>query len=277
MISINKEESISVIVPLFNSVKTIESTINSIISQQNVEIELIIVDDCSTDGSYKLVRKIATRNSRIKVYKTSSNSGGPAVPRNLGINNATKRWIAFCDADDIWLSNKLTEQVKLAKLTNARFVCTKVVNFVSDSSHNFINKFYLNHTKCISKYSIIYFNQMIFKNLIPTSSVLIARSLVDEIGEFNTSNELVEDYDFWLRALKAENYCVKLQRTFVLYRISKNSHSRDKIKMLKKVIAVLSLSAMRDGWKNLFLILIPVCILSHIIISSYLRLFRKSF
>lgn len=274
MISSNKNESVSVVVPLFNAVTTIRSTINSIISQQHIDVELIVVDDCSSDGSYELVREIASRDPRIKVYQTPINCGGPAGPRNLGIHNATKSWIAFCDADDIWLFNKLSEQVNIAKLTNSRFICTRVRNFVNESSINDFNPDYIDR---ISEYSRIYFNQMIFKNIIPTSSVLVARSLVDEVGEFNISSELiaVEDYDYWLRALRIESRCIKLRKSYVLYRISENGLSRNKIKMLKKVITVLKLSAMRDYRKNLFLALIPICVLSHIIYSIYIRLFRE--
>jgi glycosyltransferase involved in cell wall biosynthesis len=104
---------ISIVTSCYNNVSFIAQTIESVLAQTYQNWEMIIVDDCSTDGSYAIAMEYASRDSRIKVYRTEHQSGSPVEPRNIGIQKATGRYIAFLDSDDVWLPNKLENQLKL--------------------------------------------------------------------------------------------------------------------------------------------------------------------
>jgi glycosyltransferase involved in cell wall biosynthesis len=104
---------VSIITPNYNCGCFIEQAIVSVIAQTYQDWEMIIVDDCSTDDSYTIAMEYANRDGRIKVYRTEHQSGSPVEPRNIGIQKATGRYIAFLDSDDMWLPNKLENQLKL--------------------------------------------------------------------------------------------------------------------------------------------------------------------
>lgn len=94
----------SIITPTYNSYKYMDKYFRSMEEQTNNNFEIIIVDDCSTDGTYNKIQAFSEKSSlRIKLLKTNKNSGGPAEGRNLGIDKADGEWITFVDADD-WVS-----------------------------------------------------------------------------------------------------------------------------------------------------------------------------
>ena len=104
---------VSIVTPCYNASFFIEQTIQSVLSQTYSEWEMLIVDDCSTDGSNGIINKYIKQDKRIKYYKTSCSSGSPVLPRNIAIEKAQGKYIAFLDSDDIWLPTKLEEQLKL--------------------------------------------------------------------------------------------------------------------------------------------------------------------
>src|SRR5690606_31839684 len=101
----------SIITPLFNGAKYIGETIESVLMQTDQDWELLVIDDCSTDGGHHIVEKYNQRDSRIRLIRNEKNLG-PAETRNRGIEVATGRYIAFLDSDDIWLPNKLEAQLR---------------------------------------------------------------------------------------------------------------------------------------------------------------------
>lgn len=106
---------ISVVIPMFNREKTIEECLNSICNQTYKNIEILVIDDCSSDNSKSIVNNYP--DNRIKLIQLSQNSGAQ-VARNTGIVAAKGKWIAFNDSDDIWLEEKLEKQVKILKDNN---------------------------------------------------------------------------------------------------------------------------------------------------------------
>ena len=104
---------ISIITPCHNSQIFLGATIQSVLSQTYPNWELIIVDDCSTDNSVDIIQNYARKDDRIKYFRTDKSSGSPTLPRNIGIEHAKGRYIAFLDSDDAWLPDKLEKQVKL--------------------------------------------------------------------------------------------------------------------------------------------------------------------
>lgn len=83
---------------------------------------MLIVDDCSSDDSLVIIQKYAEQDSRIRYLKTDEPSGSPTLPRNKGIKEAKGRYIAFLDSDDMWLPNKLSDQLKVFEKSEVAIV-----------------------------------------------------------------------------------------------------------------------------------------------------------
>lgn len=123
MSEFGSDELVSIITPMYNSEQTVEQTIGSVLAQSYSNWEMVIVDDCSTDNSVKIVERIQRTESRIKLIRNET-SLGPAGTRNRAIECALGRFIAFLDSDDVWKENKLTVQIDYMLRKNVPFVCS---------------------------------------------------------------------------------------------------------------------------------------------------------
>lgn len=117
---------VSIITPSFNTANYVIEAINSVVAQTYPYWEMIIVDDCSSDNSVEIVRAYIQKNKeyRIRLFVNSSNSGA-AISRNIALKEAKGRWIAFLDSDDIWLPNKLENQIKFMEKNQYFFSYTE--------------------------------------------------------------------------------------------------------------------------------------------------------
>ena len=112
---------VSVIMPSYNTAEYILDSIRSVQAQTYTNWELIIVDDCSTDDSVKLIKSI--KDLRIILFQNEQNSGA-AISRNKALREAKGKWIAFLDSDDIWVPEKLEKQIRFMKENNYAFTFT---------------------------------------------------------------------------------------------------------------------------------------------------------
>ena len=147
---------VSVITASYNCAKFIEESIKSVLNQSYEDLELIIVDDCSTDNTEEIVNKYIKQDSRIKFYKLDKNSGA-AVVRNKGLEVAKGRFIAFLDSDDIWDKEKLKKQINFMKENNYGF---------SFTSYRLINEDGSSLNKEIIVPSQITYNQLLKNTII---------------------------------------------------------------------------------------------------------------
>ena len=109
---------VSVITPTYNSENYIRECLESVMRQSYELWEMIIVDDCSTDQTFEILKDYRSKDDRIKIYRLEKNKGsGPA--RNLALKKARGRYVAFLDSDDFWHAQKLSIQVQFMKKTNA--------------------------------------------------------------------------------------------------------------------------------------------------------------
>ena len=116
---ISEIQSVDIIIPVFNGSNTIEACINSVLAQKGyVPQKIIVIDDGSSDDSALIA--INFNNPLIKVIKTTNQ--GVANARNLGIKYSTAKWIAFLDADDLWLPDKLLKQLHIAEQFDVKFI-----------------------------------------------------------------------------------------------------------------------------------------------------------
>src|ERR1017187_4327252 len=97
---------VSVIMPCFNHARFVVESVSGILAQTHPDLELIIVEDCSSDNSWDVIRSLTAKDSRIKVIRHERNQG-VSKSRNDGLCMATGQFIAFCDADDVWEYDKL--------------------------------------------------------------------------------------------------------------------------------------------------------------------------
>ena len=97
----------TIIMAVYNGERYLNSAIQSILDQTCSDLELILVDDCSSDKTLEILHAIQRKDSRIRLMSTSINSGGPAIPKNIGVSNASGEFISFCDQDDLLLPHKL--------------------------------------------------------------------------------------------------------------------------------------------------------------------------
>ena len=104
---------VSVVMPAHNAAKTIKESINSVISQTFTDWELLVINDSSTDDTETIVSEYVQKDTRIKLLHTDKSVGKPFYPRNVGIQAASGRIIAFLDSDDVWLPTKLENQLPL--------------------------------------------------------------------------------------------------------------------------------------------------------------------
>lgn len=110
--------------PNYNCEKFIDETIGSVLAQTYTNWELLIVDDCSTDNSVELIKGYCEKDERIKLFVNETNRGA-AASRNVALREATGKWIAFLDSDDLWLPEKLEKQLAFMAENGYHFSFTK--------------------------------------------------------------------------------------------------------------------------------------------------------
>lgn len=210
----NNKPLVSVIVATFNRADLINETLDSILNQTYENIELIIVDDGSTDNTKEVI--VRYLDNRIKYIKTD-NWGGPAKPRNIGIKKAKGEYIAFCDDDDLWLPQKLKKQIKILDNSSYGMVFTMQKQFGATSI--FSNYYGIGPLPFRVRTTS---DALLNKNCIPLSSVVIKKEILNRIGFFNEKKSYIaiEDNDLWIRASKTTKIDF-IPEVLVLHRIHK--------------------------------------------------------
>jgi teichuronic acid biosynthesis glycosyltransferase TuaG len=104
---------VSIVTPVYNGENFLEETIHSVLNQTFTEFEYLLIDHASTDSSRQIMQKFQALDNRIKILELTINKGGPAYPRNEGMKVAQGEYIAFLDADDIWLPEKIRKATQI--------------------------------------------------------------------------------------------------------------------------------------------------------------------
>ena len=220
-------ELVSVIIPTYNRFKYVLNTIKSIKEQTYSNIEIIVINDASTEKEYYTYDW-----SDVKIIHLEKNSkqlfgyACAAHVRNQGILAATGKYIAFCDDDDTWFSSKIELQLAAMKSSGCKMSCTDgLIGYGQWNPTNTYKKynaeFYNNDLLSIYKKKgskllddgfpdIFTLNCIRVHNCIICSSVIINRSILDIINNFRTICPPGEDYDCWLRALQHTD-CIYLK------------------------------------------------------------------
>ena len=179
--------NISVIIPTFNRKVTLKRAIQSVVMQSYNPYEIIVIDDGSDDGTKEWLKD----NFPNVKYIYQMNSGVSSA-RNKGIKFARGDWIALLDSDDEWLPSKLKDQANEIELNPA-------AKFLHTNEIWIRNGVRVNQMKKHKKYGGYIFEKCLDMCRISPSSVLIKKDIFDEIGMFDETLKVCEDYDLWLR------------------------------------------------------------------------------
>lgn len=211
----------SVVIPAYNCERTIRKSVLSALKQTYQEVEVLIADDASTDTTADVLKQLATEDSRIKVFFLEKN-GGVAEARNRLFSEATGEYIAFLDADDIWMTDKLEKQINLLENSGADFTYASYAFIDKDS--NPIGKPKHVPTHCTM-------HDILKENFILCSSVVMKASLGKKYRMDGTYSH--EDMVYWLTLFQGGCTAVGTDEVLVDYRIFDQNRSGDKRKAAK--------------------------------------------
>lgn len=187
---------VSVILPSYNGEKWLARSIGSVLNQTFNDLELIVIDDGSTDHTPELVTRFADSDRRVK-YIREENYGAPARPRNAGIKASSCEYIAFLDSDDEWVGDKLAKQLDLFSSLGSRCgIVSSNILLVDDQTGSVVGR----HD--ISRYLVsgVEENLLEYNFLLTPSAVLARRALIEDVGLFDELLRFTEDWDIWIRA-----------------------------------------------------------------------------
>lgn len=213
--------NITIITPSYNAQNCISETIKSVIGQTYKNWELLIIDDCSSDDTQLIIKSFTNIDKRIKLFQTNQPSGSPSLPRNIGIENAKGRYIAFLDADDVWLPYKLELQVKQMEDNDW------------DISYSYYEKMSwlgVRNDRLVKTRIQTSYKNLLMSNSIPCLTSMVSR---DAIGDIRFKQIPQEDFCFWLDILKKGYKAHNICQVTALYREAKSSRSANKIEMFK--------------------------------------------
>ena len=214
--------NISIIIPTYNRVSLLKKAVSSVITQTYKNFEIIIIDNYSTDGTLKYLEQL--KDNRINFYQIRNN-GIISKSRNFGIYKSLGKYIAFLDDDDWWDKNKLSE---------TKLKLNKGFDFVYHNVFVHGNKIKKSNLRLLKK---PIFEDLYCKgNTIVTSSVVVKKKLLLDIGKMSEEKNLIasEDYDTWLKIAKITNKFFLIKRCLGHYRVSKKSFWNNN-KNIKKI------------------------------------------
>ena len=178
---------VSVIIPTYNRCWILKEAIDSVLSQKFSDIEIIVVDDGSTDATNELLSTYGDQ-----VTSIFQENKGVSAARNVGISIARGDYIAFLDSDDMWLTEKLSCQHDFFQSHSEAFICQTDEIWIRNGVR-------VNPKNRHKKPSGMIFEPSLRLCLVSPSAVMIKKSLFDTVGLFNESFPACEDYDLWLR------------------------------------------------------------------------------
>lgn len=214
------ESLVSIIMPTYNCETFIAESIDSVIAQTYKNWELIIIDDCSTDKTEDVVKKYLNKDNRIKYYKLETNSGA-AIARNIAVDHARGKYMAFLDSDDIWLPEKLSKQVAFMQTNNYIFTSTGFA-WMDESGEDM--RRIVRVKKRLDYHGV----------LKHCPGIMTVMYDVDALGKFKTPDiRKRNDYVLWLKVIKKAKYLYGMQEILARYRIRTGSLSRNKFTLVK--------------------------------------------
>lgn len=237
------QNAVSVVMPVYNAARYLKESIDSALAQQDVTVQVIAVDDGSSDNSLEILASYGDR-----VTALSQKNAGPGPARNAAIAQASHPWVAFLDADDLWEPTKLKVQLESAAATNADVVYTNSVNF-GDVER--VGDLRLPPGRMPAG---DVFAALLMDNFITMSSVLVKRQALTDVGGFDDHFRGTEDWNLWLRLAAESAVFTPVPEPLVKYRWLSTSLSKnhDMMKRMREVTLLAALQTPKGqalNWK----------------------------
>lgn len=214
---------VSVITPVYNAERFIKSSIESVLAQTYKNIEIVLVDDCSTDNSAEIIKDCCKKYPNV-IYHLQEKNMGAGAARNKALELAQGRYAAFLDSDDMWKPQKIEKQIELMKKTGSPMSYT-AIEMVDEDGKLVKSKRNIKES-CDYKY-------LLHNTVIATSSVVADRK---QLGDFRMHlRRGGQDYATWLRLLRNGAVARGVNEALVSYRMVSGSLSSNKFKSIKQV------------------------------------------
>jgi len=212
----------SVILPTFNSGATVDEAVASVLAQSFSDLELLIVDDCSTDGTRRRLELWAERDGRVHLLGTRSNTGSPAAPRTAALEAATGLYVAFIDHDDVWTPTKLLLQLK--KFNSGNFAVVYGNCKVESETGQAESREYFEVFPQQQPVEGNVFPALVRQNFIPMMTSVIRLDWARRVGGF-VSFQGVDDWHYWIRTSIAGGLFGYVPEPLGIYRLRRGSLS----------------------------------------------------
>lgn len=212
---------VSIVMPVYNSAPFICSSIRSVLAQTCKNWELLIVDDASVDETVSVIEEFSSKDPRIKLFQNSINRGAGAA-RNIAIEEARGDFIAFLDADDLWLPEKLEVQLKFMQEKNLP---------MSYSSYRLISESGEILPKMIEAIPVLTYNKLLKSNYVGNLTGMYSTRALGKI--YSPLLRKRQDWALWLDVLKKTGTAQGIQQPLAFYRVRKDSISNNKVGLVR--------------------------------------------
>ncbi|CAH0334862.1 Undecaprenyl-phosphate 4-deoxy-4-formamido-L-arabinose transferase [Flavobacterium sp. CECT 9288] len=253
---------ISVVIPMYNSSKTILMTLNSIKKQTILPYEVIIIDDGSLDESSTIVEDFISNNSTLNIQLVKKTNGGVSTARNAGIKLAKGDWIALLDSDDEWLINKLERQIQvLSENPEIDFLGT-------NRNGEYFDKILWKKLSVLTRISP---KLLMIKFIFVVPTVIFKKEIISDVGYFDETQKYAEEGNYFIRIAQKYN-CFLLNESLVLTGDGKAHFGHSGLSGNLKEMEKGELKNLKDA---LNLKIINVLEYSCLVVFSILKYFRR--
>ena len=208
---------VSIVIPMYNAEKYIMAAMECLLQQTYKNIEILVIDDCSTDGSLELVKQI--QDDRVKVFCNKENSG-PAKTRNFGIQNAKGRYLAYMDADDLCTPDKIQKQIEFMQKNGCAFCFT---------GYEFANEKGERNGKIVRIPEKVDYEYALRHTIISTITVMFDRNQILDDVLYMPLNARGEDTATWWQILRHGYVAYGINEPLSVYRRYGGTRSSNKL------------------------------------------------
>lgn len=198
--------TVSVVIAMYNASKTIISTLESVLNQTYKVLEIIIVNDGSTDSSGKIVADYIISHPQVDIKLLNQDNQGVSAGRNKGLRMAKGEWIALLDSDDVWLPIKIQRQLEIIS-RNPK------IDFLGTARNDEIYSSFL--FKRLDQLTLITNRDLLYKMFFVTPTLIFKREILDEVGYFDESQRYLEDGNLYIR-IATRKQCYLLNESLVV-------------------------------------------------------------
>ena len=211
---------VSVIMPAYNAAPFIAEAINSVIKQTYSHWELFIIDDASTDGSVEVINSFTSTDQRITLIKNPINQG-PGFSRNMGTEKALGAFIAFLDADDLWLPQKLESQLEFMRENNLELTFSSYYLQKENQNSPFA---------IVEALPVLTYSKLLKSNYVGNLTGIYDVSKTGKV--FAPVMRKRQDWAMWLTIIKRQGSTRSIARPLAIYRVRQESLSNNKSSLI---------------------------------------------